>query len=74
MKHVLWLVETVYFIVVLIHGEKAHQCVWFQFQYFFGFIQNSNFEWYVSEKKQKLRATCLQQKKSPRLDWNNDKR
>ena len=60
MKHVLWLVETVYFIIVLIHGEKAHQCVWFQFQYFSEFIQNSNFESYVSEEKKKQRATCLQ--------------
>ena len=58
MKHVLWLVETVYFIIVLIHGEKAHQCVWFQFQYFSEFIQNSNFESYVSEEKKKQRATA----------------
>ena len=37
-KHVLSLVETVYFIIVRIREEKAQQCVSFQLQNFFWFI------------------------------------
>ena len=53
MKHVLWLVETMYFIIVRINGEKPQQCVSFPLQNFFGFIQNSNLESLVSEKRKK---------------------
>ena len=75
MKHALWLVETVFFIIERIHREEAHQCVWFHFQYFFGFIQNSNFESYVSEKKAKNNELPVcNRENSPRLDWNNDKK
>ena len=75
MKHVLWLVETVFFIIERIHREEAHQCVWFHSQYFFGFIQNSNFESYVSEKKAKNNELPVcNRENSPRLDWNNDKK
>ena len=58
-KHVLWLIKTVYFIIVRIQGEKAQQCVWFQLENLFGFIENSNLESYVSGKTHKQRATCL---------------
>ena len=42
-KHVLSLVETVYFIIVRIREEKAQQCVSFQLQNFFWFIPKFKF-------------------------------
>ena len=57
-KHVLCLVETVYFIVVRYRERKLAVCP-ISTPKFLRVYPKSNFEWYVSEKTQKQRATCL---------------